>query len=147
MLRIPLHEPAHDVSVDQTAELAAVASRTGVLVFDLDNSRSAPYNLLADTKWDTQVIQFNPTPNYKHLLLSAHNLNVALFDIEHTKPLQQISRVHDRSVTDLAWNKHEHVIFATCSADSFINIWDTRTSKKKVKQFSAWTSNNTLAQH
>jgi WD40 repeat protein len=109
-------------------------------VFDLDNSLAAPYNLLADTKWETHSLQFNPAQPLRHLLLSAHNLNVALFDIEHAQPLQQIARVHDRSVTGIDWNKIEPNIFATCSADSFINVWDTRMPKKKARQFSAWTS-------
>lgn len=46
-------------------------------------------------------------------------------------------RSHTRAVSDLNWHRSEPAILATCSADTFINIWDIRDPRKPSISLSA----------
>lgn len=46
-------------------------------------------------------------------------------------------RFHTRAVSDLNWHHFEPALLATCSVDTYINIWDVRDPRKPSVSLSA----------
>jgi len=47
---------------------------------------------------------------------------------------------HTRAVSDINWSVFRPDMLATCSLDSYIHLWDLKSSNKKpVNSFCAWT--------
>lgn len=44
---------------------------------------------------------------------------------------------HRRTVTDLNWSPFDQNLLASCSMDTFVNIWDLRDYRKPVICFSS----------
>ncbi len=55
--------------------------------------------------------------------------------------VQSVAQTHQRAVSDLSWSLFDENLLATCSADTFINLWDIRDAKKPIKKdsFCGWT--------
>lgn len=139
-----LPQNAHFISVDAAGKLAVLASKRGALLMDLDNPFAVPENLMAGTQSEILKAKFHPSVSHRSQILAAQSRNVILHDIQNDSQFVQFrARVHDRNVTDIAWNPVDPNLFATCSSDSSVNVWDSRHSTKKVTQFCSWTSKYT----
>ena len=59
--------------------------------------------------------------------------------------LQATLQTHQRAVSDLSWSLFDFNILATCSADTYINLWDVRDPRKPIKResFCGWTAGAT----
>lgn len=53
-------------------------------------------------------------------------------------------RFHTRAVSDLNWHHFEPTLLASCSVDTYINIWDFRDTRKPCVSLSAVGTINRL---
>lgn len=60
-----------------------------------------------------------------------------MWDIANsTTPLLSSFRAHKRAVTGLTWSYADPNLMATCSTDSFLNLWDIRDENRVCRRFS-----------
>jgi len=62
-----------------------------------------------------------------------------------SKHIEMVLSSHTRAVSDINWSIFKPEMIATCSLDSYIHLWDLKTSNKKpVNSFCAWTGNQVI---
>jgi WD40 repeat protein len=135
----------HGLSLDATGKYAALAGKKGLYIVDLDQPTEVSRSLLSNTKWEVSVVEWNPHPSWKGYIASSANQNTLIWNIEDDLPLQSTLQSHSRAVSDISWSYFDPNVLATCSADTYINLWDIRDPKKpnKTNAFCGWTAGAT----
>ena len=59
-------------------------------------------------------------------------------------PIKSQVVAHTRAVSDVAWSPHDPCVVATCSADTYIHMWDIRTPEQKVNSFCTWNGGGSV---
>jgi ribosome assembly protein RRB1 len=128
--------------------LAATWSESGkVYVYDLD-----PYVASLDVPGTQLPKQYKPLAIHNHGREEGYAMDWSSMDagklltgdnaglIYHSTITPQgvvttdsvAFREHKSSVEDLQWSPNERTVFASCSADQTVKIWDTRTKKRSA---------------
>ena len=136
----------HALSIDAAGEIAAVsadAHRSISLVKLSDPSvvhkllrhKEARWNVGSNVRW------CHALPNQGLLASTCHNVAFIWDPSVASKPVI-VLREHKRSVNSVSWHPFDEssTAVATCSADSFIHLWDVRSAQRPVMSFCAWTA-------
>ena len=65
------------------------------------------------------------------LLVSGYQKNVSIFDFETGKVTQKFVGIHEKHINISRFTNHSPNIFATCSFDKYVKMWDTRIKPHK----------------
>lgn len=63
--------------------------------------------------------------------LKQNGKNIYLWDVEGRSGRSLLSTIesHSRAIQGLCWCPQNPELFASCSNDTYINVWDTRTPR------------------
>jgi WD40 repeat protein len=117
-------------------------SKKGIYIIDLEEPWETSKTLYQKGKWEISVAQWNPHPSKASWIASGAGLDLLIWNLEDRRSaLQGIVQAHQRAVADINWSVFEPNILASCSADTYINVWDVREAKSclKMRSFCAWT--------
>jgi|EP01047_Picozoa_sp_COSAG01_P035791 WD40 repeat protein len=137
------------LSINTSGELAAIDSRRSISLVRLSdptvvrqdlrhNDRDAHWNVGSNVRW------CNSAPN-EHLLASTCHNVAFIWDPNKGSHPVVVLREHRRSVNSICWHPFDEssTALATCSADSYIHLWDIRTPQRPALSFCAWTAGAT----
>ena len=65
------------------------------------------------------------------LLVSGYQKDVSIFDFETGKVTQKFIGIHEKHINISRFTNHSPNIFATCSFDKYVKMWDTRIKPHK----------------
>jgi WD40 repeat protein len=137
--KVSLNYSANAVSVDYIGKYAALGARRGLCIIALDRAweRKTFYH---NKKSEVGSVQFSPHAATSTYVANSVADTVQVWDIANiTTPLLSSFKGHQRAVTGLTWSSADPNTIATCSADSFIHLWDIRDENKTVRSFCAFT--------
>jgi WD40 repeat protein len=76
-------------------------------------------------------VQFCPHASAASIVANTVSDTIQVWDIANAAtPLISSFKGHNRAVTGLAWSSTDPNIMASCSTDSFLNLWDIRDENK-----------------
>lgn len=116
--------------------------KKGIYIIDLEEPWETSKTLYQKGKWEISVAQWNPHPSKASWIASGAGNDLLIWNLEDRRSaLQGIVQAHQRAVADINWSVFEPNILASCSADTYINVWDVRDTKSclKMRSFCAWT--------
>ena len=134
------------LSVDRPGRLAALDAGKEILLVRLSAHGLPVHNSLRHKDAGRWVIGSNVrwchAPPHPHLLGSTCNSVAFIWNVGATHPVYAL-REHKRSVNAICWHPTDGTI-STCSADSYIHVWDVRTPPLRPEMsFCAWTAGAT----
>jgi WD40 repeat protein len=134
------------VSVDRGGATAALDARKSILLVKLSADGLPVHKSLRHKDANRWVVGTNVSwchaEQHSQLLASTCNSVALVWDANKTHPIYAL-REHKRSVNAICWHPLDGTI-ATCSADSYIHVWDVRTPPRRpAMSFCAWTSGAT----
>ncbi|XP_065174930.1 GATOR2 complex protein WDR59-like isoform X1 [Sycon ciliatum] len=121
------------LDVDCNGKFAALASKKWIALIDLDKAAepSGRRKLMRDSKWETHTLRWNPHASDSDVLLASLNFKIEVWRTESADAgKRQLLRAHTLRVSDLCWSPTEPHLFASCSMDAFVYIWDLRDARK-----------------
>ncbi|XP_025832716.1 GATOR complex protein WDR59 isoform X2 [Agrilus planipennis] len=130
---------ANAMAVDSTGTYVLLAGRRYIAIKDLDdvdpdNVRKFP----RQSKYDVGVAEWNPTSYHNELCVISCNQRLEVLTWRMGELIQTHSlRAHTRVITDLNWHRFDPNLLASCSADTFIHIWDMRDARRPALSLSA----------
>uniref|UniRef100_A0A6B2KXK2 RWD domain-containing protein n=1 Tax=Arcella intermedia TaxID=1963864 RepID=A0A6B2KXK2_9EUKA len=123
--------------MNPTGEFAAFGGKKGLYIVPLNEPKL--YKSLSH-KWDISLVEWNPHSNC--IVASTANSDVLIWDVESRPPLttKTVFTAHTRTVSDICWSPHDAPTLATCSADSYVRLWDLRNPKSalKIHSYCCW---------
>ena len=134
------------VAVSTDGRFASLGGKKGLHIIDLDEPSEVTKTLNQQSKWEVSIVEWNPHPERALYIASTANQNTLIWNLEDSRmALQATLQTHQRAVSDLSWSLFDCNSLATCSADTYINLWDVRDAKRpiKMKSFCGWTAGAT----
>lgn len=89
------------------------------------------------------VLAWNPHLERAPLLAAAAGKEVLLYNVDDKRSAMHSSlQTHQRPVSDMSWSLSDPNVLATCSADTYINLWDFRDTRRptRLKSMCGWTT-------
>ncbi|XP_062593014.1 GATOR2 complex protein WDR59-like isoform X3 [Saccostrea cucullata] len=127
---------ASAMALDCLGEWAALAGRRAITMVNLKKPKEKPIKSPRQSKWDVSCVQWNPISSHAHLFVTAYNQRLDLCSWKDSNISHICSmKGHSRTVSDVGWNPFDVNVVASCSVDSFINLWDIRDPKKPSQSF------------
>lgn len=112
--------------------------RRCLAIMDVDNPSTVIKRVPRQSKWEVGTAEWNPHPQCSHLCAISSNQRTEILTWDKPDLTTSSSlRSHTRVVSDLHWHRFDPAILATCSVDTFINVWDIRDHRKPSMSFSA----------
>ena len=117
--------------------IATKSNTDALLVFDVtkhptappEGGRSEPQHRCLGHAEEGFPLAWNPHTKGQ-LLSAANDGSVCLWDIcgaaETVETTSKVEGAHDAAIGGVDWHKHHHHLFATCSDDKAVKIWDAR---------------------
>eukprot|EP01027_Heterolobosea_sp_BB2_P018146 GEZU01025616.1.p1 GENE.GEZU01025616.1~~GEZU01025616.1.p1 ORF type:complete len:802 (-),score=99.06 GEZU01025616.1:91-2496(-) len=132
------------IAVDFTGTFLVLGARKGLFIANLDSLQERPKVYSNESQVEVGAVQWCPHSTHDSLIACTVSHDVQIWDINLQHGLVTSFQTHARSVSDVCWSPFEPNVLATCSADTYIHLWDTRQENKKpIKSFCAWTSGAT----
>lgn len=78
---------------------------------------------------DTPILFCTTLPDPSKLFFSTENGSVLIFDMQHKKNVFLLEPGHSQTVFDLEYTSLNYGVFATCSFDSLLKVWDLSSDK------------------
>ncbi|XP_049822756.1 GATOR complex protein WDR59 isoform X2 [Aethina tumida] len=128
---------ANAMAVDCTGTFVLLAGRKCVAITNLNEDFSLK-KIPRQSKYDVGTAEWNPTIHNKELCVISSNQRLEVLTLQNEDlTLTHSLRAHTRVITDLSWHRFDPNILASCSADTFIHIWDIRDARKPTLSLSA----------
>jgi WD40 repeat protein len=92
---------------------------------------------------DVTALAWNPHLERSSILAAAAGKDILLYNIDDRRSaMHTVLQTHQRPVADLSWSLSDPNVLATCSADTYINLWDFRDTRRPVrlKSLCGWTT-------
>ncbi|XP_056008866.1 GATOR complex protein WDR59-like isoform X4 [Ostrea edulis] len=127
---------ASAMAVDCLGVWAALAGRRAVTMVNLKKPKEKPIKSPRQSKWDVSCVQWNPHPSHAHLFVTAYNQRLDLCSWKDANISHICSmKGHSRTLSDVGWCPFDVNVIASCSVDTYINLWDVRDPKKPTTSF------------
>ncbi|XP_059350855.1 GATOR complex protein WDR59-like isoform X2 [Daphnia carinata] len=129
---------ASTMAVDSSGQYILLAGRRCLAIVDVDNPTFVIKKFPRQSKWEVGSAEWNPHSHYSNLCAISSNQRTEILSwnaIDLT-PINCL-RFHTRAVSDLNWHHFEPALLASCSVDTYINIWDVRDPRKPCVSLSA----------
>ncbi|XP_046440628.1 GATOR complex protein WDR59-like isoform X2 [Daphnia pulex] len=129
---------ASTMALDSSGQYVLLAGRRCLAIVDVDNPSVVIKKFPRQSKWEVGSAEWNPHSHLSHLCAISSNQRTEILSwnsIDFT-PLYCL-RFHTRAVSDLNWHHFEPYLLASCSVDTYINIWDIRDPRKPCVSLSA----------
>eukprot|EP01122_Echinamoeba_exundans_P010025 TRINITY_DN363_c1_g1_i1.p1 TRINITY_DN363_c1_g1~~TRINITY_DN363_c1_g1_i1.p1 ORF type:complete len:1411 (-),score=199.72 TRINITY_DN363_c1_g1_i1:67-4299(-) len=97
----------------------------------------------ASSGGDVTALLWNPHLERSSILAAAAGKDILLYNVEDRRSaMHTVLQTHQRPVADLSWSLSDPNVLATCSADTYINLWDFRDTRRPVrlKSLCGWTT-------
>ncbi|ODN00881.1 WD repeat-containing protein 59 [Orchesella cincta] len=124
---------ATTMSVDRTAQYALLAGRKYLAVISLEfpTADKLLYRLAYGGKYEISISQWSKIENSPNSVAIASSQRCDIFELSDSSELRCLHRLkgHTRVITDLDWCPLQANLLATCSFDSYVNIWDLRSPR------------------
>ncbi|KAF8581466.1 hypothetical protein K439DRAFT_1636189 [Ramaria rubella] len=122
------------MSISPSGRDVVLAARSGLYVIDLEAPLEVPRFLPQGGTWDVADVQWNPHPSRANYVVSTSSEKLLIWNLDRPdrSAIQFILSRHYRSITDLNWHNHNPDIVASTGIDSWIWMWDLRTSMRPV---------------
>ncbi|CAH0557006.1 unnamed protein product [Brassicogethes aeneus] len=128
---------ANAMAVDCTGTYVVLAGRRYVAIANLEEEDSLK-KFPRQSKYDVGTAEWNPTLHNKELCVISSNQRLEVLTWRNEELTQTHSlRAHTRVITDLNWHRFDPNLIASCSADTFIHIWDIRDPRRPTISLSA----------
>ncbi|KAI9550538.1 hypothetical protein GHT06_005241 [Daphnia sinensis] len=129
---------ASTMAVDSSGQYVLLAGRRCLAIVDVENPTFVIKKFPRQSKWEVGSAEWNPHSHYSHWCAISSNQRTEILSWNSTDltPLHCL-RFHTRAVSDLNWHHFEPTLLASCSVDTYINIWDLRDSRKPSVSLSA----------
>ena len=112
--------------------------RRCLAIVDVDNPSTVLKRVPRQSKWEVGTAEWNPHSQCSHLCAISSNQRTEILTWDQADLTTSSSlRSHTRVVSDLNWHRFDPAVLATCSVDTFINVWDIRDHRKPSMSFSA----------
>ncbi|KAL1490396.1 hypothetical protein ABEB36_013102 [Hypothenemus hampei] len=119
------------MSVDSTGQFALLAGRRSIALRNLDEEYENLFKFSRTSKYDVGTAEWNPTSQNKDLCAITTNERLEVLNFrEDSLSVSHSIRAHTRALSGINWHKFEPNILATCSVDTYVNIWDLRDTRK-----------------
>jgi len=152
-LSIHFEQPVTSISISPNSQDVVLAAKKGMFILDLEAPYEMPRVLQHITKWEVADVQWNPHIEKQNWIASTSNQKVLIWNLalnsnvsssSSSKHIEMVLTSHTRAVSDINWSVFKPEMLATCSLDSYIHLWDLKSSNKKpVNSFCAWTAGAT----
>ncbi|PRP84715.1 WD repeat-containing protein 59-like [Planoprotostelium fungivorum] len=149
-LAVNVKKAVNAIAVDATGKYVVLGGKKGLSVIDLDEPYEPGRSLALDSKqnkWEISVVEWNPHKDRAPYIASAANQDTQVWNLSDERFELQctLTQSHQRAISDLAWSLFDKNLLATCSADTYINLWDIRDPKRAIKKesFCGWTAGAT----
>ncbi|XP_074600263.1 WD repeat domain 59 isoform X2 [Brevipalpus obovatus] len=137
--------------VNHTGKYVALANPRMLYIIDFDNPSTILRSLQRSSKWEVTASEWSP--HQTHLFGMSYHHYVAIYSFadlasNEDSPSEKsrfhkartpeiIIKGHRRNVTDINWSPFDRNALATCSMDTFVNIWDIRDTRRPGFSFSS----------
>ncbi|KAJ8920742.1 hypothetical protein NQ315_004881 [Exocentrus adspersus] len=129
---------ANAMAVDSTGTYVLLAGRRYLAIRNLEEQYESILKFPRQSKYDVGAAEWNPTLHHKELCVISSNQRLEVLTWKNDELTQTHSlRAHTRVITDLNWHKFDPNLLASCSADTFIHLWDIRDPKRPTLSLSA----------
>ncbi|XP_030758273.1 GATOR complex protein WDR59 isoform X2 [Sitophilus oryzae] len=129
---------ANAMSIDSTGTFVLLAGRRCIALRNLDEEYENIIKFPRQSKYDVGAAEWNPTSHNKEICVISSNerLEVLSWRNESLSGTSSL-RAHTRVITDINWHRSNPSLLASCSADTFIHLWDIRDARKPTLSLSA----------
>ncbi|KAF3911222.1 hypothetical protein ABW20_dc0104868 [Dactylellina cionopaga] len=137
------------MSISPSGRDVVLASRDGLHIIDLDNPFNPPRFLRHLSSWEVADVQWSPFAIRDYWVVSTSNQKALVWNLNRpsTNAVETVLHGHSRAITDINFSAHNPDHLATCAVDSFVHIWDMKTSRRPVLTFSDWFAGATQVKY
>ena len=120
------------MGIDVTGSTAVLGSKRHLIMIDLDNPAVVKSKINVGIKYEMNKVLWNPSKDHGQYFLTTYNHNADVWQCNPDASGTRLATVqgHTRAISDASWSYSHPNMMGTCSADSFICIWDIRDVKR-----------------
>ncbi|CCH46746.1 WD40-repeat-containing protein [Wickerhamomyces ciferrii] len=113
---------------------------SGLYVVDLDDPFSPPRWFHHMTSWEVADVQWSPHSSKPSWVISTSNQKAMVWNLARStsNAIEFVLHGHSRAITDINFHPDHPELLATCSVDTSVLAWDTRSPKRPFYTVSDW---------
>lgn len=125
------------MTVDYTGSVVMLASYNQYGIMDISNPTCVQST--RSLKYEINALEWNRTSHNQHMCALAYHTQLRLTYWKNNADLVSLATLngHTRTILDINWHPNDPNLLASTSGDSFIHIWDVRTTSRPVIPLSA----------